>query len=315
MTDAETPSGDPSDPDDPDPPGFDGRDSRPNAGGSGADDGGRVPDSDAVASGDRDLEALREEIERRYDFDDFGPADMAEMSASEWEAAFDPGTWITGTELLDRVEAELKNRIADREVFAVLERVGEGAPDGGPDRVVAYSDEGYAVVYPDGSVEGEGTVLRDVEPTVALCSMDSFEVADPPAEYGLPDPGDVESGTGDLGNNLLQVVAAVQLLAGVVLVGGWLSSVLAGDALSLGLTTIVAPVVGVGFVLAGLLFLLIVANARLSDRFRAEEFRDRLRAVQFEDGERPDFVPLPESGEGAGPDRAEDDHDRGTGAG
>jgi len=34
-----------------------------------------------------------------------------------------------------------------------------------------------------------------------------------------------------------------------------------------------------------------VANARLSDKFRAEEYRDRLRAVGLEDGERPEFVP------------------------
>jgi hypothetical protein len=33
-----------------------------------------------------------------------------------------------------------------------------------------------------------------------------------------------------------------------------------------------------------------VANARLSDKFRAEEFRNRLRAVGLEDGDRPDFL-------------------------
>jgi hypothetical protein len=34
-----------------------------------------------------------------------------------------------------------------------------------------------------------------------------------------------------------------------------------------------------------------VANARLSDKFRAEEYRDRLRAIGLDDGERPEFVP------------------------
>ncbi|NIQ56861.1 MAG: hypothetical protein GWN85_26365, partial [Gemmatimonadetes bacterium] len=45
--------------------------------------------------------SLREAVEAKYDFDDFRPADMAQMSLEEWEAAFDPDTWITGTELLD----------------------------------------------------------------------------------------------------------------------------------------------------------------------------------------------------------------------
>lgn len=245
-------------------------DAEPTSGGSDADDG---------QSTDADLETLRAEVERKYDFDDFGPADMARMTAEEWEAAFDEGSWVTGTELLDRVEAELKNRIARREVFAVLERLGEGESE----HVLAYSDEGYAVVYADGSLEGEGTVFRDVKPTLVLCSMPEFDVADPPDEYGLPSPAEVSSGTGELGNTVLQAVAAAQLLAGVALVGAYF--------LSDGLETIVAPLAGVAFLLAGAFLLLVVANARLADRFRSEEYRNRLRAVQFEDGERPPFVP------------------------
>ena len=34
----------------------------------------------------------------------------------------------------------------------------------------------------------------------------------------------------------------------------------------------------------------VVANARLSDKYRAEEFRNRLRAVGLDDGERPEFL-------------------------
>ncbi len=92
----------------------------------------------------------------------------------EWDDAFDEDSWIIGDELLDRVAQELRYRVANRDVFARLERHQD------PPRMLAYSDEGYAVVYPDGSVEGEGTVLRDVKPTVALCSMEDFEVNDAP---------------------------------------------------------------------------------------------------------------------------------------
>ena len=114
--------------------------------------------------------ALRAAVEERYDFDRFGPAEMAEMDLSEWEAAFDPDSWVTGVELLDRLEQELTARVALREIFGVVERHAE------PDRVLAYSDEGYAVVRPDGSVEGSGTIVRDVEPSVALCSIPEYEV-------------------------------------------------------------------------------------------------------------------------------------------
>lgn len=252
------------------------------------------PDSNEGESSDSDLEALRAEVERKYDFDDFGPADMARMTGEEWDAAFDDDSWVTGTELLDRVEAELKNRIAMREVFAVLERIGRGENE----RVLAYSDEGYAVVYADGSLEGEGTVFRDVKPTLVLCSIPEFDVAEPPENYGLPSPEEVPQGSGELGNTVLQVVAVVQVLAGVLLLGGYL---LIDD-----LTTIVAPLAGVAFLLAGGLLLLVVANARLSDRFRTEEYRNRLRAVQFEDGERPAFVPeMPPDPETVDDDRAD----------
>ncbi|MEF8780973.1 MAG: hypothetical protein V5A46_09875 [Haloferacaceae archaeon] len=254
------------------------------SGGESSTDGGaadaqsRTGPTDGEAA-DPDIEALRAEVERKYDFDEFGPADMAKMTAEEWEAAFDDDSWVTGTELLDRIEAELQNRIARREVFAILERVGEGEGE----RVLAYSDEGYAVVYADGSLEGEGTVYRDVKPTLVLCSMPEFEVAEPPENYGLPSPDEVPEGTGELGNTVLQVVAVAQLLAGIALLGAYL--------LVDGLSTIVAPLAGVAFLLAGLFLLLVVANARLSDRFRTEEFRNRLRAIQYEDGERPPFVP------------------------
>jgi hypothetical protein len=55
---------------------------------------------------------------------------------------------------------------------------------------------------------------------------------------------------------------------------------------------IVGLIGGLGFLTIGLILFTVVANARLSDRFRAEEYRNRLRAIGLESGERPDFVPI-----------------------
>jgi hypothetical protein len=256
-----------------------------------ASGGTTPPESDG--DGARSADDLRERVEEEYDFDEFGPADMMEMSAEEWEAAFDPDTWIVGEELIDRVETDLRERIARREVFAVLERFERG----GEEHLVAYADSGYAIVAPDGSVEGRGTVLRDVEPTVALCSMDSYEVADDPPDVTLPDPAEVPEGTGQLGNNLLQVVAVAQLLTGVGLVAVWLFT----DALpsSRGAVSLLPPIMGLLFVGLAVFLFAVVANARLSDRFRSDEFRSRLRASGVGDADRPDFLPPLEESEAA----------------
>ena len=48
------------------------------------------------------------------------------------------------------------------------------------------------------------------------------------------------------------------------------------------------------FLLVGVFLFVVVANARLSDRFRSEEYRNRLRAVR--DHGRPDFVPIDDEG-------------------
>jgi hypothetical protein len=245
------------------------------------------------ATEDDDLEVLRRAVEEKYDFDNFGPDDMAQMTAEEWEAAFDPDSWIVGPALLDRVEDELKSAIARRDVFAKCERYAE---DGKP-RLAAYSDEGYAIVYPDGSVEGSGTVLRDVKPIVALCSMDDYEVAPPPESFELPSPTDVPEQSGEFGNLMLQVVAAGQFLVGLGLFAAW-----AVGAVS----TIVAPALALGFVLVGVFLFVVVANARLSDRFRAEEYRNRLRAIGTEDGERPAFLPPIDGAEGTGEDGSDE---------
>ncbi|WP_297885365.1 hypothetical protein [uncultured Halorubrum sp.] len=257
-----------------------------------AADGPEGADPEPEAGHD-DIEALRERVESEYDFDDFGPSDMARMSAEEWDAAFDPDTWITGDRLLDRVDAELKSRIATRDVFGVLERVRED----GEERILVYSDEGYAIIRPTGEVRGEGTVLRDIEPVVALAAMDSYEVPEPPDDWSLPHPDSVPEGSGEFGNLLIQVVAGVQVLAGAALL-------VATAVTDLG--TIVAPAMGIVFLLVGVFLFAMVANARLSDRFRSEEYRDRLRALR-EAKERPEFVPV-EDGvvtdeEGAATDR------------
>lgn len=223
-------------------------------------------------------EQLRERVEQKYDFEDFGPEDMAEMTHEEWEVAFDPDSWITGTELLERVEADLKQRVIDRDVFARIERED--------DYLLAYSDSGFAVVYPDGSVQGEGTVLRDVKPTVALASMESYEVPTVPDGEVLPTPSDVPDSGSELGNNMLQLVAFAQLLAGVALFAGWVFT----DA------SIIALVAALGFVFIAIFLLFTVANARLSERFRSEQFKDRLRAMNVDSGERPEFLPVDEDG-------------------
>ncbi len=239
--------------------------------------------ADPPSASDADADADRpapEEVERRYDFEDFGPEEMRRMSPEEWDAAFDPDSWITGERLLDRVAGELRARVATRDVFAAVEEVHEG----GEPRLVAYDDEGYALVYPDGTVEGVGTVLRDVKPTVALCSMETYEPSEPPEDGALlPDPGSVPEQSGEFGNLMIQVTAAVFLLAGLALVVAWPLVGLSVLAAAVGLFLLV-PI--------GVFLFLTVANARLSDRFRAQEYRERLRAVGLEDGERPDFLPL-----------------------
>ena len=242
--------------------------------------------ADSSEDGDEsdEVEALRKQVEEKYDFDDFGPADMVEMSAEEWDVAFDEESWITGDELLDRVTRDLQNRVATRDVFARIERHHE------PPRVLAYSDEGYAMVYPDGSVEGEGTVLRDVKPTVALSSMESYEIPDSVNENPLPEPDAVPEGGGELGNWMLQVIAGAQLLAGIAMIGGAILAI-AGVIGGPGTNIEFLFVGGVAFIAVSLVLFFTVANARLSDKFRAEEYRDRLRAIGLEDGERPAFVP------------------------
>lgn len=258
---------------------------------SGDDPG--AADADAAS-----VDELRRAVEEKYDFENFGPADMAEMSVEEWQAAFDPESWITGEELLDRVEADLKTRVANRDVFARIERYED------PPRLLAYAESSYAMVYPDGSVEGEGTVLRDVKPTVALCSMESYDVPEPPSGRLLPRPREVPEGGSELGNNMLQVIAGFQVLAGVVLLGAG-----AFTFGTRGSNALLLFVAGLAFLAIGVVLFLVVANARLSDSFRAEEYRERLRGVGLEDGERPSFLPPPPDADAANADRGERDSD------
>ena len=258
--------------------------------GSGAETGtgtGTAADDGDGDDGEKELstEELRARVEEQYDFEEFGAAEMAEMSVEEWEAVFDPDSWLTGGGLLDRVERELRSNVRRREVFAVVERVGEGDAD----RVVAYSDEGYAVVRPDGTVRGTGTILRDIEPMVALCSMESYDVPEVGDDAGLPHPDSVESGSGDFGNRMLQVVAGATVLSGVGFVLVWLASVV--GAVDIGFAGAIVLTLGFLFVVMGGFLFLTVANARLSDRMRAEQYRDRLRAVGAGSDDRPDFLP------------------------
>lgn len=238
------------------------------------------------------VEALRSQIEEKYDFDDFGPRDMERMTPEEWDVAFDPDTWITGRELLDRVKADMKQRVADRDVFARIERLSD------PDRLIAYSDEGYAVVYEDGTVTGEGIVLRDVKPSVALCSMDEYEAPELQRGEVLPHPSEVPEGSGSLGHRMMLLVGVALTLMGVALIG----AVIVGVSES----ALVGTAFGLVFIVIGFGLFLVVANARLSDRFRAEEYRDRLRAVGRGSEERPAVLEELDSG---GEDARDDSDD------
>ena len=246
---------------------------------------GTADDGDGDDGDELSTAELRARVEEQYDFEEFGAAEMAEMSVEEWEAVFDPDAWLTGGGLLDRVERELRSNVRRREVFAVVERVGEGDAD----RVVAYSDEGYAIVRPDGTVRGTGTILRDIEPMVALCSMESYDVPEVGDDAGLPHPDSIESGSGDFGNRMLQVVAGATVLSGVGFVLVWLASVV--GAVDIGFAGAIVLTLGFLFVVMGGFLFLTVANARLSDRMRAEQYRDRLRAVGAGSDDRPDFLP------------------------
>ena len=230
-------------------------------------------EGDEAPAGELSTEELRAQVEDRYDFDEFSPEDMKRMSPEEWDAAFDPDSWITGERLMDRVEADVKTAVVRRDVFARVERLSN------PDRIVAYSDEGYAVVYGDGGIEGSGTVLRDVKPVVALCSMEEYEPDEMPDGDLLPDPMEVPEGSGEQGNLMLQLVAAAQGIAGLVLLG---AGVFDGSPLLV--------VAGLGFLVITFLLFFTVANARLSDKFRAEEYRNRLRAVGLDAEDRPEFM-------------------------
>jgi hypothetical protein len=125
-------------------------------------------------------------------------------------------------------------------------------------------------------------VLRDVKPSVALCSMDSYDAPPLPDEDLLPKPMEVPEGSGEFGNLMVQLIAGALFLSGAVLAGGALVS---------GELGVIVGTVGLLFVVVGGLLFFTVANARLSDRFRAEEYRNRLRAVGMEDGERPEWLP------------------------
>jgi hypothetical protein len=244
--------------------------------------GEEEPASAEDATSELSVEELRAQVDEKYDFENFGPDQMAEMSAAEWEAVFDPETWITGSELLDRLEADIKTRVVRRDVFARIERLDT------PDRLVAYSDEGYVVVYPDGSTEGRGTVLRDVEPLVALNSMEEYDPPRMPEGELLPDPVNVPEGSGEKGNLVIQIIAGVQLLAAAALLGVWLLGLVGVGPFS---ADPIILVTGLGFLVIGFILFLMVANARLSDRFRAEEYRNRLRAIGIDSEERPDWLP------------------------
>lgn len=233
-------------------------------------------------AGNEDVDTSADDLEERDDFEEFGPEDFEEMTPEEWSEAFDPDSWVTGSALLERVEAELRDRIERRDVFAVVERI----TNEGEECLLSYSDEGYALIRPSGEVEGFGTVLRDVKPTVALCSMPEYEVEPVADEVGtLPDPATIDTARSEFGNKMLQFIGFALLVSTIALIGGWLllDVPLAG------------AIIGVIFGIVAMFLLFTVANARLSTRYRAEGYRERLRSIGLGEVERPPFVPTDES--------------------
>jgi hypothetical protein len=124
--------------------------------------------------------------------------------------------------------------------------------------------------------------------------MDSYDVPEMPEGDLLPEPREVPESSSTLGNTVLQVIASVNVLAGLVLLGAWvlyLTGVLSQPGTNTqGLNLALIVVAALGFLIIGIFLFTMVANARLSDKFRAEEFRNRLRAIGLEDGERPEFL-------------------------
>jgi hypothetical protein len=92
---------------------------------------------------------------------------------------------------------------------------------------------------------------------------------------------EVPEGSGEFGNLMVQIIAGAQVLAGLGLLGAFFLA-------SGGPVVLVAAL---GFLVIGITLFVVVANARLSDKFRAEEYRNRLRAVGLESGERPEWLP------------------------
>jgi hypothetical protein len=122
-------------------------------------------------------------------------------------------------------------------------------------------------------------------PVVAVCTKEKFKVTEPPANADLPSPKTVKPGSGGLSRRLLLVVGVIRVIAGVVLL---VSPVIVRLGPGAGAFT---AVIGLIFVGVGVLLGVLVANARLADRFRAAEYRERLEAAGVGSDQRPAFLP------------------------
>jgi hypothetical protein len=92
----------------------------------------------------------------------------------------------------------------------------------------------------------------------------------------------------------MEIIAGIHVLAGIGMLFAWILVWLGWLDVpqQVQQSSALLAVVGGGFLVFGLFVFLLVANARLSDRFRSEEYRDRLRAAGVESGERPEFLPI-----------------------
>lgn len=189
---------------------------------------------------------------------------------------------IVGLDLIDRIEADTKDRIRRRNILAMIERISiEGI-----DHILIYDDLGYAIVEPDGSVSGIGSIRAEMENVVVLCSMSNYDVPELIKDNFLPNISSTYKPPNQIGNKLLQILSLSFFIIGcTLLVSPIFLNFYASSA------TILTTISGFGFILISLFITTMVVHSRLSDRFRSSEYQNRLKNIGIGSNSRPSFIP------------------------
>ncbi len=189
---------------------------------------------------------------------------------------------IVGTDLLDRIEADTKDRIRRRNILAMIERISIE----GTGHILIYDDLGYALVEPDGSVSGIGSIRTEIENVVVLCSMSSYDVPELLNGNFLPKISSTYKPANQIGNKLLQTLSFSFFIIGfILLISPIFINFYASSA------TILTTISGLGFILTSLFIITLVIHSRLSDRFRSSEYQNRLKNIGIGSNSRPSFIP------------------------